>query len=404
MNTDIHLKGMDTSQVRKVNIVAVLKALRTEGRMGRRDIAKLTNLSFPTICRVVNDLIEHSIISEVASINIGKAKRKTGLLDINPDGGWVVAMDIGASTIRAAAIDFCGKLCESTGLPLENIEGEKSVTPAILSVLTEIINKCEASRGKPQAIGISCPGIVDSHLGVVRHSYNLQLRDYPMARIVQQAYNVPVVIYNDVVSSTLAEAKLGPGQEHSNFAYVMVGTGIGAGFVFDGQVRELPPYAEFGLTVVAPEGDPERFGGRGYLESIASGRGIAAAVRREIEAGATSMLTDIIPGDASLIKTKDVAEAANQGDELARKVLASAASHLGLAIVNLAHTLGLTMFVISGGVSMSGDAFWKPLREAVEKYEYWPGRIRLESSILQKDAALLGVGILALDKTLEDIE
>ena len=401
MNTGISLKGMDTSQVRKLNSIAVLKVLRTEGRMGRREIAKLTNLSFPTVCRVVNDLIDQSIISEVASVNVGKAKRKTVLLDINPNGGWVVAMDIGGDNIRAAAVDFSGKLHETMEMPLENIQGEESVTPAILNALSEIISTCEPSRGKPQAIGISCSGIVDSQIGVVKLSFNLQLRDYPIARIVEQAYDVPVVIYNDVVSSTLAEAKLGPGREYDNFAYITIGTGVGAGFVFDGQVRELPSHAEFGLTVVAPEGDPDRFGGRGYLESIASGRGIAAAIRREIEAGAKSSLTKLIPGGNTPIKTKDVAAAANKGDELAINVLASAASHIGLAIVNLAHTFGLTMFVISGGVSLSGEAFWKPLRESVEKHEYWPGRISLEPSTLQKSAALIGVGILALDMTLE---
>ena len=403
MNSTISLKGMDTSLVRKVNSIAVLKVLRTEGRMGRREIAKLTHLSFPTVCRVVNDLIEQSVISEVASVSLGKAKRKTVLLDINPDGGWVVAMDIGGSKIRAAAIDYSGKLCESIEVPLENIQGEESVTPTIFSALSEIINKCEDKRGRPNAIGISCSGIVDSQQGIVKLSFNLQLRDYPMAKIVSEAYNVPVVIYNDVVSSTLAEAKLGPGKEHQNFAYITIGTGIGAGFVFDGLVREQQSHAEFGLTVVATEGDPERFGGRGYLESIASGRGIAAAARREIESGAESVLNDF-PGGSSAIKAKDVAIAANDGDALAKKVIENAANYVGLAIVNLAHTLGLTLFVISGGVSMAGESFWKPLRESVERYEYWPGRICLEISTLKKDAALLGIGIIALDMTLEGIE
>lgn len=398
------IRGMNIPHVRKVNSNAVLEALRTGGQMGRREISKLTHLSFPTVCRVVNQLMERSIVTEVASVSLGNAKRKTVLLDINPRGGWIVAVDIGSTRIRAAAMDISGALHEFVQAPLENVRGEESVAPAIVSVLTEIIGKCEPKRGAPLAIGISSTGMVDSDLGVVKLSFNLQLRDFPIAKIVQQVWNAPVVVNNDVTAATLAEAKFGQGREHSDFAYVSVGTGIGAGLVFDGQVHQLHPNAEFGLMVVAPEGDPERFSGRGYLESVASGRGIAAAARKEIEAGTKSLLTELAPDGPASITAKVVSEAARRGDVLARDVLARAANYLGIGIVNLAHTLGLTFFVISGGVSRAGDAFWDPLRESVDKYEYWPGMIQLAPSLIKEKSSLLGAGILALDTALDSME
>ena len=394
------MKGIDTTHVRRYNSKAVLEALRAGGPMGRRELAKLTNLSVPTICRVVDDLIEQRVITEVASVNLRGAGRKTALLDINSSGGWVVAMDIGGSRIRAAAVDLAGRIYESLEYPQENIRGEESVTPAILSALNDIIAKCGKKRGMPRAVGISCSGIVDSAAGIVKLSFNLELRDYPLAKIVADACHLPTSVRNDVVASTLGEAKFGPGQTCSNFAYVTVGTGVGAGLVIGGNVQELPSDAEFGLMVVSPHGDPERFGGRGYLESLATGRGIAAAARRELESGAQSRIRDMVNGDISAVTAKHVAEAACEGDDLAKLILARAAEYLGLAITNLAHTLGLTLFVISGGVSMAGDAFWKPLVDSVSNHEFWPGRIRLEPSALQKDAALLGVGMLAIDEAI----
>jgi len=376
----------------------VLAALRTGGKLGRREIAALTGLSFPTVCRVMSKLVADQLVIQVGAVNVGGARRKTILFDINPDGGWVISLDLGGSRIRAAAMDLSGRLRKSVELPLENARGEESVVPAIKSALRKITKQGKTS---PLMLGISSSGIVDPQLGVVKLSFNLQLRDFPIVKIVREVCDTPIIVRHDVAASTLAEAKLGKGRDNPDFAYITVGTGVGAGIVIGGQLRELPLDAEFGLMVVAPEGDPERFGGRGYLESIASGRGIAAAARREIEAGSESIINGLSPAGPASITAETVAQAAQQGDETARKVLARAAHYLGLGIVNLAHTLGLTLFIIGGGVSMAGDSFWQPLYETVRKYEYWPGRIRLEPSALGNNAALLGAGMLALDAALD---
>lgn len=387
----------DTSWLRWLNSRAVLAALRAGGGVGRREIARRTGLSVATVCRVVKELADEGLIAEVGVVSVDGARRKTTLLDINPDGGWVAALDLGGSRVRAAAMDLAGRIRESLELPLGSTRGEESAIPAIRCALESILAGSGEPKGAPLAIGVSSSGIVDPEAGVVKLSFNLDLRDFPIAEVVREVCDVPAVVRGDVAASTLAEAKLGKGRESSDFAYVTVGAGVGAGLVFGGKVRELPCEAEFGLMVVAPEGDPERFGGRGYLESVASGRGIAAAARRELEAGAKSALSELALRGGP-IAAKTVADAARHGDELAAAVLARAAHYLGMGIVNLAHTLGLALFVIGGGVSMSGDAFWNPLREAVAKYEYWPGRIRLEPSPLAGDAAILGAGMLALDR------
>ncbi|MHB9038209.1 MAG: ROK family transcriptional regulator [Armatimonadota bacterium] len=394
-------RGTDASLIRKSNRRAILDVLRSRGRVGRREIAQTTGLSVATISRVTAEMLGQAIIREVASVNVGRARRKTALLDINPDAGWVVAMEVGGAHIKAAAMDIKGNLHESVERTLGNVRGEESVTPAIQATLKKLLAKCEPSRGTPLAIGVSSTGVVDPDLGIVTLSFNLQLQNYPIASLVRQVCDVPVASNNDITASTLAEARIGHGRGNSNFAYLSIGVGIGAGYVFNGRVQQLPPKAEFGLMVVASEGDPERFGGRGYLESLASGRGIAAAARREVESGAKTIISDMASSDPASITAKIVADAARQGDEVARKIMARAADYLGIAIVNLAHTLGLTLFVADGGVALSGEVFWDPLRKSVALHEYWPGEIRLEPSLLSGDAAVLGAGLLALEKAFE---
>lgn len=392
-----------TALLRKANCQAVLTALREHGGISRRDIARLTRLSLPTVCRVVSELIEGGIVVEIGAVSLEGARRKTALLDINPNSGWVAALDIGGSRIRAAAMDLSGKLRKSIEIPLENAQGEGSVVPAIRAALDGIIEAAKDLSGGPRTVGVSSSGIVDAQTGVVKLSFNLQLRDFPMSRVISDMCHLPTVVRHDVAASAFAEAKLGRGCDSADFAYITVGAGVGAGLVIGGQVSELPTDAEFGLMLVAPDGGSERFGGRGYLESISSGKSIAAAARRALEAGEESLMTSLSPNGPAYVTAKEVAKAAEMGDELARKILANAAHYLGIGVVNLAHVLGFNLFVVGGGVPMSGEAFWGPLRASVEKYEYWPGRIRIEPSVLGQDAAILGAGMLALDRAIEDI-
>ena len=392
--------GMDVARLRHVNSGVIIDALRLRGKVGRREIARVTGLSFATVSRLANDLLERSIIIDVASVKLNGAKRKTALLDINPEGGWVVALGVGGSRVMAAAMDFSGSLGDPVEYRLEHVYGEEFVTPAVVSALTSVIEREKGRRGDPLAVGISTTGIVDDETGVVKISFNLQLRDYPIARIVGDACDVPVIVGNDVACSTLAELRRGHGRDSRDFAFVMVDTGVGAGVVFDGEVRRFPSTAEFGLMVVAPAGDPDRFGGRGYLESVSAGRGIAASARKQLELGAASLLGEIAPAQVSI---ESVVEAARRGDELCMRLLEEAASYLGIGIVNYAHTMGLGLFVVAGELTQAGEVFWKPLRESVASHEFWPGMIRIEPSALGNEAWLMGAGLLALDNAFSRI-
>ncbi len=391
-------RGVDASDIRKANRRAVVQALREHPRVGRKQVADMTQLSMPTISRVVGELIEQSIVAEVGYITVANAKRRTALLDINPGVGWIIAMEVGGSHIRAAAMDMSGELYDSMDYPLENVQGEATVTPAIHLVLTELLGKNYADRGMPMAVGVSCAGVVDPEMGVVTLSFNLHLQNYPVARVVKQVVNVPVVVANNIVAPAFAESRLGYGRECADFAYISVGAGIGARCVFHGQVQHLPNRAEFGLMVVAPEGDPERFGGRGYLESLASGRGIAVAARHELEKGSVSMMNSMLPHGRAFVTAKTVDDAAIQGDDVAVRVMSRAAEYLGIGIVNLAHTQGITRFVMNGGVARSGAYYWRSLQDAIERHSYWPGVIEIQRSQLTDNAPVLGAGLYALDE------
>jgi N-acetylglucosamine repressor len=397
-----HKNGL--SSTRNLNIRTIISAIRTNERVSRQEIARLTQLSIPTVWRLVDELLAGKIVRETPAYAISKKRGpKTSLVEINPKAGWVAALEIEGERIRAAAIDMTGNRLVTVANELVNVQGSESVSLFITKTINDLLQKFAPSLGTPLCIGASSTGMIDSDAGVIKLSFHLQLNDFPLARLINGETDAPVLIRNDVASSAFAEARLGLGRTNPNFAYITIGNGINANYVFNDQVYNRDYHSEFGLMIVAPEGDPERFEGRGFLESLASGRGIAVAARHALENGARSLISKVSPQGPAFVTHAHVVEAAKQGDSLAIEILERAANHLAIGIVNLANILSLRRFVIDGSVPEAGDAFWKPLLAAVRKYEYWSGEIQLQPSELHGDAALLGAGLLALDQAFNNI-
>jgi N-acetylglucosamine repressor len=392
------------SSTRGLNIKTILSTIRTHVRISRQQIARITKLSIPTVWRLIDELLAYGIVRERAVDTLPKTRGpKTSFVEINSKAGWVAAIEIASERIRAAAMDLGGSMLEAAEKDLVNVQGSEAVSLLITKTLNEILEKFVPVLGKPLSIGVSSIGMIDSESGVLKLSFHLQLKDFPLARVISQGTDAPILMRNDVASSALAEARLGLGRTNPNFGYITVGTGINANYVFNGQVYNRDYHNEFGLMIVAPEGDPERFEGRGFLESLASGRGIAVAARHALENGSPSRISEISPQGPAFVTHAHVIEAAIQGDGLAIEILARAANYLAIGIVNVANILSLKRFVIDGSVSEAGAVFWKPLTDAVRKYEYWSGEIQLQPSELKGNAALLGAGLLAQDQAFDNL-
>jgi predicted NBD/HSP70 family sugar kinase len=377
----------------------ILSTIRTNKPVSRKQIARTTSLSIPTIWRLIDELLADGIVREMpADILPKKRGPKTLFLEINPNAGWVLAVEVAGERIRAAAMDMAGGILEKAEKDLVNVQGGESVSFLISKTVHEILQKLAPTLGKPMCVGVSSIGMIDSDSGILKLSFHLQLKDFPLARVIGQEIDSPILMRNDVASSAFAEARLGVGRTSPDFAYVTVGVGINANYVFNDQVYNNDYHSEFGLMIVAPEGDPERFEERGFLESVASGRAMAVAARHALENGAESLIAKLSPQGPAFVTHAHVVDAAKQGDPLAVEILARAADYLAIGIVNIANILSLRKFVLDGSIPEAGDVFWKPLTEAVRKHEYWAGEIQLQPSELKGDAALLGAGLLALDQ------
>ncbi len=221
----------------------------------------------------------------------------------------------------------------------------------------------------PAAVGVSFGGPVDYARGIVRLSHHVRgWENMPLRDALAREFGSPVVIDNDANVAALGEHRFGAGRGVDDLLYVTVSTGVGGGWVLGGRPwrGHAGMAGEIGHTVADPAGPLCLCGKRGCVERLASGPYMAAdyadrvstppAGRTEGEQGRK--------GEGTAMTGKDVAEAAAAGDGVAREILLRGARALGVGLGNAANLINPQRFILGGGVTKAGDAWWAEVRRS----------------------------------------
>jgi glucokinase len=292
-----------------------------------------------------------------------------------------------------------GKLLALERRDVDPSRGAAGILEQIESTAAGLLQKHHVSR-----IGIGFGGPVDAAAGRVVKSHQVDgWDDAPLADWCRSTLGRPTVLGNDCDAAALAEARFGAGRGKRIVFFVTVGTGVGGGLVVDGKLhgRHRPAAAEIGHLRPGLHADRAEE----TVESLASGWGIAAAARARLSGDVsrpllaarhgegpasadevrrrladaeqtgkeyTADLLNRAGGDLDALTAKMVAQAAADGNEVAREVLDHATQALGWAIAQVITLLAPEAVVVGGGVSLSGEQFFAPLRKETARYVFPP--------------------------------
>ena len=303
------------------------------------------------------------------------------------------------------AVDFGGtKLSAATFVPGETIwRAHRRVfsspgTDAQQDLQTMLALARELLAGeKPAAIGVSFGGPVDYQTGTVRLSHHVPGWEIvPLKVILETEFGAPAFVDNDANVAALGEHRFGEGRGYSDMCYITVSTGVGGGWILNGQPwRGADGMAgEIGHTAIDPNGPLCLCGKRGCVERLASGPFMAEDARAELRSGSEpglgGILLSLAYGDPDQITAKLIAEAAAQGDEFAWKFLQRSAWALGVGIGNAANLINPQRFILGGGVTKSGARFWEVLRAVARQTALPEVRFDVVPAELGDDAPLWG--------------
>lgn len=252
----------------------------------------------------------------------------------------------------------------------------------------------------PTAVGASFGGPVDFATGTVRLSHHVpNWENTPLRRLLAEAFHAPAAVDNDANVAALGEQRYGAGRGAASLLYITVSTGVGGGWIIDGRIwRGHDGMAgEIGHTVVNPQGLLCLCGKRGCVERLAAGPYLAADAQATLQARPErdSLLRYLAGQDLQAISGQMVAEAAVQGDPLAQELLQRSAWAVGVAVGNAANLLNPERFLLGGGVTKSGDAWWDTVQRVARQTALPEVHLEVEPAALGDDAPLWGAVALA---------
>ncbi len=379
------MKKVSHSSMRKSNRLLVVKMIKDLGPISRADISRKTGLTKSTVSEIVSYFMDMGIVKEVGAKSRYGIGRKGILLDMDSGDHLIVGYDVGTINSRVILTNLKGEIIREKRF--KTTRGEKDLIEQIEKSILDIARE---DWEKIVEIGFGVPGMVDHKTGMIIHSPNLGVRNFPFLNVISDVVKKRVVMEHNVKLMMIAEMVYGSAKNHSNVLLINIGPGIGSSFVSEGHlVRGSRNFSgEIGHITVVPDGDVCRCGRRGCLETVSAAWGIV----RQYEKKSGEKLLDMY--DAN-----EVAKRAKNGDKNAIEVFRDAGKYLGRVLAYTANILDPEIILIGGGLSKSWDLMSEDLEIEFEENIIPPlqGNIDISISSLGEFSTAIGASTIAID-------
>lgn len=275
-----------------------------------------------------------------------------------------LGIDLGGTTCTFGLLDESGTIHDALEIETRQHDAPDVMLPRLAEAAKKVLSGTAATV---TSVGIGVPGAVKHASGICVYAPNLTgWKNLPVGPILAEKIGLPVHVVNDANAASLGEARFGAGVGATDMLVLTLGTGIGSGLILDGQLRlgASERGAEVGHITVDINDKRGSAGNVGTLESMCGRDAIVWRALRALTWGRESILHQTCP-DLSQLTPRHIAEAAAQGDDLAKRVWIETASYLAVGIVNVVFTADVSRVIIAGGVAQAGEVLLEPLRYAI---------------------------------------
>lgn len=364
-------KGINMGLIKQENRTSILKILKNNGMMSRKDIASIVQLTPAAVTILVNEMIAEGIIKEAGELEEGdkRAGRKKILIDINYNYKYVLGINIEAEYINVGIANIKGEIIAETMWPTmdQEIKSEE--------LLGVIADKCvnlfwreSILKESILGVGVGIVGLVDKNSGVSKHAYGLWKNSVSIKESLEKMLGLPVVVDNNVRALAVAEMDYKSEQDVSDMLFVKHGPGVGSAMIIGKEIYygANNKAGEIGHTIGNMDGELCKCGKRGCLEMVASKQAIFENIKAVFSLERTPLLYSQCDGNLDKISLGRILEVAFNGDEEVRKVVREAAVYMALAISN-AVSLYDPQRVILYGEAFKYKQFLKEFKEIIKE-------------------------------------
>ena len=283
---------------------------------------------------------------------------------------WV-GFDLGGTKMLATVMDKNYKVLGTARKSTAGSEGQNKGRRKMLNAIHEAIDDANLDPKWIQGIGIGCPGLVDPEKGVLLSAPNLGWHNMGLKAILNHEFGCPVAVLNDVDAGTYGEFRLGAGGGSRSLLGVFPGTGVGAGFVYNGQLvmGRTVSCMELGMIQLPGTHIGSSEFGTVILEDLTSRLALASAAGVACYRGQAEELARKTDGNLRDIRSKALASSFRSGDEATMILFRNSIRYLGMGVAMVVNLFAPDCIALGGGLVMEMPKLYiNLLREEVNRY------------------------------------
>jgi glucokinase len=307
-----------------------------------------------------------------------------------------IGIDIGGTNISIGAVDKFGKIIQQWALKMKDCPSIEVFLDKVEGQIGEYI---KTNKNAILGIGVGAPN-GNYYTGTIDFAPNLPWQgQVPIVKLLTDRFDRRVVLTNDANAAAIGEMIYGAAKGMKDFVMVTLGTGVGSGFVANGElIYGHDGFAgELGHTNAVRDGRQCNCGKKGCLETYTSATGIVRTVHEILaKDDKPSLLRNL-----QVVTSKDIYDAAVAGDETALEIFEYTGKILGQSLADVVAITSPKAIVLFGGLAGAGKYIFEPTTRHMEDnlLKIWKGKIRIiPSELKESDAAVLGASALAWDR------
>ncbi len=313
---------------------------------------------------------------------------------------YYAGIDLGGTGIKCGIVDKNGKIVATKKCATrKNVSAEE-----IISDMATMVSELKDETGlNLEAVGVGCPGIIDTVNGNIIYNNNLAWKNVPIVSVLTGILHLPIFVTNDANAAALGEYFYGSGKRYNSIVMLTLGTGVGSGVVFNGKAFEgnCGAGVELGHEVIRMGGEKCTCGRKGCFETYASATALIRQTQEAMKKESCSLLWRLTDGNLNNVNGKTVFDAYREGDKTARRVVKKYIQYLATGVMNIINAFHPEAVILGGGLCADGDIFLQPLRAEVERgvfggSDFAP--VEIVTASLGNKAGICGAAALTFDR------
>lgn len=349
----------NTELVKQLNYAMIYRLIIQHSPISRIQLAEISQLAPASITKITRQLLKKKLIKEVDTQQ-STGGRPAVSIEAKFDQYQSIAIQLSRAHITLELYDLGGNSLLLKRYRLNDFT-QRLAQNYLISLIELFCHEHSKKIKNLIAISVVMPGVIDSVKGIVRYTPHINVNDWPLAKALQDKFNVAIFIGNDVQSLALAESHFGSTQQVQDSILIRVHRGVGSGVIINQQLlmNHNQSACEVGHIQVDPLGQRCHCGNFGCLEN--------QVVNTEIENKARILLEQGYPSKLTLnqYSIETICQLANHGDKLAEKLIQNAGENLGKAVAIMVNIFNPQQVVLAGEITKCPEILLNAVNSAL---------------------------------------